>query len=51
VKKLLWFLVTSILLLGSFSMPTQLKADGNPMCPPSKPGCKASVGTGFVEMK
>jgi hypothetical protein len=41
VKKLFRFLATSIVLLGTFSNPIELKADGNPppMCPSGK-SCK-----------
>jgi hypothetical protein len=46
VKKRFWFLATSIVLLGTFSNPIQLKADGNPlpMCPSGK-ACKPNLQT------
>lgn len=41
MKKLFWFLATSIVLWGAFCNPIELKADGNPppMCPAGK-ACK-----------
>jgi len=45
VKRLFWILAMSIVLLGNFSKPPQLTADGNPMpsCPTGKVGCKTTV--------
>lgn len=46
MKKLFWFIATSILLLGgTISTPLPLKADGNPppMCPTGKMGCKPAL--------
>ena len=45
VKKLFWFLATSMVILSTFSNPPQVKADGNPLpvCPPNKVGCKPAA--------
>jgi len=45
VKKLFWFLTTSILLLATFATPSRLTADGNPMpvCPDGKSSCKPGI--------
>jgi hypothetical protein len=42
VKKLFWFLATTIVLLGAVSTPVHLHADGNPppTCLPQMRGCK-----------
>ena len=42
MKKLYWYLATSILLLAAIGTPVRLKADGSPspLCPPTKGTCK-----------
>jgi hypothetical protein len=47
VKKLLWVLVTVVVLLGTVSAPIRLHADGNPLCPNQKSGCKP-LDTGMM---
>jgi hypothetical protein len=42
VKKILWILVTTTVLIGMVSVPVQVQADGSgsPTCPTQKSGCK-----------
>lgn len=40
MKKTLWLVVTVVVLLGTVSTPVRLHADGNPICPNQKSGCK-----------
>ena len=51
MKKLFWFLATSIVLLGAFSNPIELKADGNPspMCPVGKTCKPVAVQTAGLD--